>query len=96
MVRDGDKLGAAASIERLAGVLRRILKVDQEHEISLADEIEFLEQYLAIEETCRLLQDSHRSLTNRCAAPWAMVTLPPWRLSIRASGFDRSTWRVVP
>jgi two-component system LytT family sensor kinase len=51
MVRDGDSLGAAASIERLAGVLRRILKVDQEHEISLGDEIEFLEQYLAIEET---------------------------------------------
>jgi two-component system, LytTR family, sensor kinase len=51
MVRDGDKLGAAASIERLAGVLRRILKVDQEHEIALGDAIEFLEQYLAIEET---------------------------------------------
>ena len=51
MVRDGDDRGAAASIERLAGVLRRILKVDQEHEVPLADEIEFLEQYLAIEET---------------------------------------------
>jgi two-component system LytT family sensor kinase len=51
MVRDGDDRSAAASIERLAGVLRRILKVEQKHEIALADEIEFLEQYLAIEET---------------------------------------------
>jgi two-component system LytT family sensor kinase len=50
MVRDGDDVSAAASIERLAGVLRRVLKMDQEHEIALADEIEFLEQYLAIEE----------------------------------------------
>jgi two-component system LytT family sensor kinase len=51
MVRDGDDRRAAASIERLAGVLRRILKVDQAHEVPLADEIEFLEQYLTIEET---------------------------------------------
>jgi two-component system, LytTR family, sensor kinase len=50
MVRDHDDGGAAVSIERLAGVLRRILKLDQEHEIALGDEIEFLEQYLAIEE----------------------------------------------
>jgi two-component system, LytTR family, sensor kinase len=49
MVRDGDHGSAADSIERLAGVLRRILRVDQEHEIPLADEIEFLEEYLAIE-----------------------------------------------
>jgi signal transduction histidine kinase len=50
MVRDGDGRNAADSIERLAGVLRRILKVDREHEVALADEIEFLEQYLAIEQ----------------------------------------------
>ena len=50
LVRDGESRTAADSIERLATVLRRILRVDQEHEVPLSDEIEFLEQYLAIEQ----------------------------------------------
>jgi signal transduction histidine kinase len=49
MVRDGDCAAAADSIERLASVLRRVLAADRGHEIPLADEIDFLEQYLAIE-----------------------------------------------
>jgi two-component system, LytTR family, sensor kinase len=49
MVRDRDERNAAESIERLAGVLRRILQMDRQPEVSLGDEIEFLEQYLAIE-----------------------------------------------
>ncbi len=50
MVRDGDDRNAAVSIERLAGVLRRLLKADQRHELPLAEEIEFLKEYLAIEQ----------------------------------------------
>jgi len=51
MVRDGDDKAAASSIERLADVLRRVLKIDQKHEITLAEEIDFLGQYLAIEQS---------------------------------------------
>jgi two-component system, LytTR family, sensor kinase len=50
MVRDGDDDSAADAIERLAAVLRRVLKVTPMHEVALADEIEFLQQYLAIEQ----------------------------------------------
>lgn len=51
MVRDGDCDAAADSIEHLARVLRRVLAADRGHEVPLADEIEFLEQYLAIEQS---------------------------------------------
>jgi two-component system LytT family sensor kinase len=50
MVRDGDTGRADDAIERLASVLRRILRMDREHEVTLAEEIEFLEQYLSIEQ----------------------------------------------
>jgi two-component sensor histidine kinase len=50
MVRDGDERNAADSIERLAVILRRVLKADRNQETTLAEEIEFLEEYLAIEQ----------------------------------------------
>jgi two-component system, LytTR family, sensor kinase len=50
MVRDGDDRNAADSIERLAGVLRRILRADRRQEVPLAEEIDFLKEYLAIEQ----------------------------------------------
>jgi two-component sensor histidine kinase len=50
MVRDGENRRADDAIERLAAVLRRVLKADRGHEVALADEIDFLEQYLAIEQ----------------------------------------------
>jgi LytS/YehU family sensor histidine kinase len=37
-------------LERLGDVLRQVLRTDLPHEVTLAEELEFLEQYLAIEQ----------------------------------------------
>ena len=50
LVRDKDTAGAGRMLELLSDVLRQVLRTDQPHEVSLADELRFLERYLAIEQ----------------------------------------------
>jgi signal transduction histidine kinase len=50
LVRDQDTANAGRMLELLSDVLRQVLRADQTHETSLADEIGFLERYLAIEQ----------------------------------------------
>jgi len=50
LVRDQDTANAGRMLELLSDVLRQVLRTDQAHEIALADEIGFLERYLAIEQ----------------------------------------------
>jgi signal transduction histidine kinase len=50
LVRDQDTASAARMLELLSDVLRQVLRTDQAHEVSLADELGFLERYLAIEQ----------------------------------------------
>jgi signal transduction histidine kinase len=50
LVRDNDTAGAGRMLELLSDVLRQVLRSDQRHEVSVADELRFLERYLAIEQ----------------------------------------------
>ena len=50
LVREQNTPGASRMLERLGDVLRQALRTDQPHQIPLAEEIAFLEQYLAIEQ----------------------------------------------
>jgi two-component system, LytTR family, sensor kinase len=50
LVRDQDTANAARMLDLLSDVLRQVLRSDQAHEVSLADELTFLERYLAIEQ----------------------------------------------
>jgi two-component system, LytTR family, sensor kinase len=50
LVRDADTKSAVGMLERLGDVLRQVLRTDQPHEITLDQELHFLEQYLAIEQ----------------------------------------------
>lgn len=50
LVRDQDTAAASRMLELLSDVLRQVLRTDQTHEVSLADELSFLERYLAIEQ----------------------------------------------
>jgi signal transduction histidine kinase len=50
LVREENSAGASRMLEQLADVLREVLRTDRPHEIALADELRFLEQYLAIEQ----------------------------------------------
>jgi LytS/YehU family sensor histidine kinase len=50
LVRDRDTVAASRMLERLGDVLRKVLRSDQPHEIPLRDELQFLEDYLAIEQ----------------------------------------------
>lgn len=50
LVRDRDTVAAARMLDLLSDVLRQVLRSDQAHEVSLADELRFLERYLAIEQ----------------------------------------------
>ena len=50
LVRDQDTAAAGRMLSLLSDVLRQVLRTDQTHEVSLADELGFLEQYLAIEQ----------------------------------------------
>jgi two-component system LytT family sensor kinase len=49
-VREHDERGAVEMIERLGDVLRHVLRTSNEHETPLASEIEFLQNYLGIEQ----------------------------------------------
>jgi len=50
LVRDGNTADASRMLELLSGVLRQVLENDRGHETSLAEELDFLERYLAIEQ----------------------------------------------
>ena len=50
LVRDRNTVAATRMLERLGDVLRQVLRTDLPHEVTLADELEFLAQYLAIEQ----------------------------------------------
>jgi signal transduction histidine kinase len=49
LVREQNTPAASRMLELLSDVLRQVLRVDQSHEVPLAGELRFLEQYLAIE-----------------------------------------------
>jgi two-component system, LytTR family, sensor kinase len=48
--RDGDGVGTARMVEQLSEVLRRTLSRHRSNEVALQDELELIEQYLAIEQ----------------------------------------------
>jgi two-component system LytT family sensor kinase len=48
--RDGDGLGTARMVEQLSDVLRRTLTRHRANEVALQDELDLVEQYLAIEQ----------------------------------------------
>jgi len=50
LVPDRDTVAAGRMLDLLSDVLRQVLRSDQAHEVSLADELRFLERYLAIEQ----------------------------------------------
>lgn len=49
LVRDGQSARAADTLLSLSALLRAMLRGNARHEVSLAEELEFVEQYLAIE-----------------------------------------------
>lgn len=49
-VRDRDTATATRLIEQLGDLLRRVMRTDRPPEVTLAEELEFVRQYLAIEE----------------------------------------------
>ncbi|HKC48408.1 MAG TPA: histidine kinase [Gemmatimonadales bacterium] len=49
-VRDRDTQTATRLLEQLGDVLRRVMRADRPPEVTLAEELEFVRQYLAIEE----------------------------------------------
>ncbi|HJU65120.1 MAG TPA: histidine kinase [Gemmatimonadaceae bacterium] len=50
LVRERNTAAASRMLELLGDVLRQVLRSDHPHEVPLADELSFLEQYLAIEQ----------------------------------------------
>jgi signal transduction histidine kinase len=50
LVRDHNTRGAARMLELLSGVLRQVLQSEKRQEITLDDELRFIEQYLEIEQ----------------------------------------------
>jgi LytS/YehU family sensor histidine kinase len=50
LVRDQDTRAASRMLELLSDVLREVLRTDPAQEVPLADELRFLERYLAIEQ----------------------------------------------
>jgi two-component system LytT family sensor kinase len=50
LVREPNIPAASRMLELLGDVLRQVLRTDQPHEVPLAEELRFLEQYLAIEQ----------------------------------------------
>jgi len=49
LVRDGENVRATDTLLSLSALLRAMLRGDARHEVPLAEELEFVEQYLAIE-----------------------------------------------
>jgi len=50
IVRDRDTATATRMLEQLGEMLRRVMRSDRPQEVTLADELDFVRQYLAIEE----------------------------------------------
>jgi two-component system LytT family sensor kinase len=50
LVREQNTRAAARMLELLGDMLRQVLRTDQPHQVSLAEELRFVEQYLAIEQ----------------------------------------------
>ncbi len=50
LVRDGNTRAASQMLELLSGVLRQVLQGEQRQEVTLDEEIRFIEKYLAIEQ----------------------------------------------
>jgi len=50
IVRDRDTATATRMLEQLGAMLRRVMRTDRPPEVTLADELDFVRQYLAIEE----------------------------------------------
>jgi two-component sensor histidine kinase len=50
LVRDQNTATASRMLELLSDVLRQVLRVEETHETTLAEELDFLERYLAIEQ----------------------------------------------
>jgi two-component system, LytTR family, sensor kinase len=50
IVRDRDTATAARMLEQLGEMLRRVMRADRPQEVPLAEELDFVRQYLAIEE----------------------------------------------
>ena len=50
LVREQNTAAASRMLELLSDILRQVLRADQPHEIPLANELAFVEQYLAIEQ----------------------------------------------
>jgi len=50
LVRDDDRRGAVRIVEQLSDVLRRTLTRHRSNEVTLSDELDFVRQYLAIEQ----------------------------------------------
>jgi LytS/YehU family sensor histidine kinase len=50
LVRDDNTRDASRMLELLSGVLRQVLQSEKKHEVTLDDELRFVEQYLAIEQ----------------------------------------------
>jgi signal transduction histidine kinase len=50
VVRDRDTATATRLLDQLGGMLRRVMRTDRPPEITLAEELDFVRQYLAIEE----------------------------------------------
>src|SRR5439155_15935699 len=50
LVRDDDRTGAVRIVEQLSDVLRRTLSRHQTNEVTLAEELDLVRQYLAIEQ----------------------------------------------
>ena len=50
LVRDGDRTGAVRIVEQLSDVLRRTLSRHRTNEVTLAEELDLVRQYLAIEQ----------------------------------------------
>jgi len=63
LVREPNTPAASRMLELLGDVLRQVLRTDQPHEIPLADELRFVEQYLAIE---------HVRFSDRLRVAWSI------------------------
>jgi signal transduction histidine kinase len=50
ILRDQDSATATRMLERLSDMLRRVMRADRPQEVTLAEELDFVRQYLAIEE----------------------------------------------
>ena len=80
LVRDQDTAAAGRMLSLLSDVLRQVLRTDQSHEVTLADELRFLERYLAIEQVrfsdrLRVVMDVDDTLKDAAVPPFLLQPL---------------------